>query len=141
MNHYRFEELTQGLTASFEREVTDDMMSAFKSLSGDENPLHVNAEAAARRGFSGPVVYGMLTASFLSTLVGMYLPGERALFHGLQIDFVKPVFVGDRLTVEGEITSLDERFSQIEIKASIRNQDGVKVCRGTLKAGVYADEV
>ena len=136
MNRYTLADLEVGLTASFTREITEPSMDAFREMTGDENPMHCDDAVARARGFEGRVVYGMVTASLFSTLIGMYLPGEHALFHGLDLDFVKPVYVGDTLTVEGKIAEVDERFSRIEVQGTIRNQDGVKVCRAKLRAGV-----
>ena len=78
----------------------------------------------------------MLTASFLSTLAGVYLPGEKSLIHSIETKFIKPVFVGDKLTILGEVSSKNDLFSVIEMKITIRNQDNIKVLRGNMKVGV-----
>ena len=71
------------------------------------------------------MVYGMYTASLYSMLVGVYLPGERRLFHECDIHFCAPVYIGDVLTVRGSVKEIDPRFSRIVLKAEIRNQDEV----------------
>ena len=91
---------------------------------------------AADRGYPGRVVYGMLGASFFSTLAGVYLPGEHCLLHGVECKFAKPVFIGDTLTVRGTVANVSEVGSEAEIKAVILNQDGKKVTRGVIKAGL-----
>jgi acyl dehydratase len=76
-----------------EVKVTEAMLNAFKDLSGDEDPLHVDAAFARAREFKDRLAYGiMLTASFFSTLVGIYLPGERALLQAVDASFGGPVF-------------------------------------------------
>lgn len=78
----------------------------------------------------------MLTSSFYSTLAGVYLPGKFCLIHSVEIKFAKPVYIDDRLSIEGKITDKNDTFKQLTIKVTIRNQNGEKVSRGILKAGV-----
>ena len=136
MNEYRFEDLTVGMEESFTVKVTQEMLDAFLAITGDINPLHNDETHARERGFSDKVVYGMLTASFLSTLAGVYLPGKFSLIHGVEVEFPKPVFVGDELTVSGVVSELNERFQTFTMKVTIRNGEGQKVCRGKMKMGV-----
>ena len=111
-------------------------MDAFLNLTGDCSPIHVDEEYAKGRGYPGRVVYGMLGASFFSTLAGVYLPGEHCLLHGVECKFARPVFVGDTLTVSGTVTHVSEAVGEAEIKAVITNQDGKKVTRGIIRAGL-----
>ena len=136
MNHYTLAEMTPGLTEEFTVTVTPEMMDAFCALTGDVSPIHVDAAYAQQRGYPGRVVYGMLGASFFSTLAGVYLPGEHCLLHGVECKFAKPIYIGDTLTVTGTVTHVSEAVGEAEIKAEIRNQDGKKVTRGTIKAGL-----
>ncbi len=137
MNEYRFDEISIGQKESFNVCVTQQMMDCFLDITGDINPLHKDEEHAKEKGFPGQVVYGMLTASFLSTLAGVYLPGKHCLIHAVSVEFPKPVFVGDCLEISGEVTEKDERFHQITVKVTIRSA-GKKVCRGSMKLGVSA---
>lgn len=136
MNDYRFSDIRVGLSASFQVTVTAAMVDAFSKLSGDSNPLHADAPFSAGYGYPDRVVHGMLTASFLSTLVGVYLPGRFALFQEAALSFTAPVFPGDCLTVTGEVVSVHEVYRSFEIKAHITNQLGRKVCRAKLRTGV-----
>lgn len=135
MKEYLFADLHEGLGAGFFVEVTDAHLRAFREMSGDENPLHSDDEFARSRGFSGRVVYGLLHASFYSTLIGVHLPGRYALLHGINVAFLRPVFVGDRLEVTGRVTYLNQSHRQIEIQAEIRNQNSDVVSRAKIKAG------
>ena len=122
---------------SFTVEITEEMQETFTKLSGDVNPLHLSNKFAKQRGFSDKLVFGMLTASFFSKLVGVYLPGKNCLFQECKdIRFHSPVFVGNELTVKGEITEIDERFGRLVIKATIHNQENKKVCSAKLMVGV-----
>ena len=89
------------------------------------------------------IVYGMVQASFLSTLVGVYLPGKYCLFETVDaLYFKKPVYIGDVLTVSGKVigkVDISEEGPQrgtVSIKADIRNQNGEKVSLGKLTVGV-----
>lgn len=136
MNNYTFEEIKIAHSEIFQVVVTSNMMEAFSIISGDVNPLHFDVDYAKKSGFPSRVVYGLLTSSFLSTLVGVYLPGENALFLGADISFTKPVYVDDQLTVKGVVEEINDTFKQIKIKASIVNQEGVTVLRARLKVGI-----
>lgn len=136
MNHYRLADLTPGVTESFTVTITEEMMAQFYAITGDNSPIHIDADYAAGRGYPGRVVYGMLGASFLSTLAGVYLPGEHCLLHGVDLKFAKPIFIGDTLTVTGVVDEVNDTFREITIKASIVNQDGKKVTRAVIRAGV-----
>lgn len=112
-------------------------MADFLGISGDRNPLHIDASYAREHGFKDKVVYGMLISSFYSTLVGVYLPGRQALLHGMDISFHKPVYAQDTLTVEGEVSFLNNAYRQMEIKAKITNQNGERVSAAKIKAGFH----
>ena len=139
MNSYRFEEIEIGQSESFSVLVKEEMLEAFRGMSGDENPLHNDTEFAQEQGYPDRVAYGMLTASFLSTLAGVYLPGRYSLIREAEIKFARPVFCGDVLTVTGEVEEKEERFRFFTMKVTIRNQKGEKVLRGKMKVG-FLDE-
>src|SRR5262249_3023665 len=92
-------DLTEGDWISFDAQLTAEDVDAFAALTGDHSPIHVSADHARRAGFRDRVVHGMLMASLLSTVVGMYLPGRRALLMAQKTDFLEPVTVGARVTV------------------------------------------
>lgn len=136
MNTYSFSEITINLEESFVVLIDETRISSFLKITGDISPLHVNAEFAKERGFLDKVSYGMLTASFYSTLVGVYLPGQYAILHGIDIQFMKPVYAGDELTVIGKVCYINEAYKQIEVKAQILNQNSVKVSKALIKIGI-----
>ena len=136
MNHYTFDELSVGMTESFSVTVTEDMLLSFGELSGDKNPMHTDAQYAAANGYKDRLVYGMLSSSFFSTLVGMYLPGEYCLLLSCSSAFHKPVYTGDTLTVSGKITAKNESTRTVEIKALITNQNNEKTVKGKILVGL-----
>ena len=121
---------------SFQVTLTQEMQELFLQITGDENPLHRSAEYAKNKGYEDKVVYGLLTSSFLSTLAGMYLPGEKSLIHSVETKYQKPVYIGDTLTIEGEIEEKNDTYELIRIKILIRNQKGEKVVKGRMQVGV-----
>lgn len=138
MNRYTYAQISLGQKECFSITVTDEMMSGFFNMTGDCNPLHTDEAFAKRREglYTGKVVYGMLTASFLSTLAGVYLPGENSVIHAVEAKFPLPVYIGDTLTFTGEVIRKDDNFNVIELKVSAVNGDGKKVLRGKMKVGV-----
>lgn len=136
MNEYYYEDIEVGKKESFTVTVTASMLDAFKDISGDVNPLHCNEDFAKEEGYEGRVAYGMLTASFLSALAGVYLPGKYSLIQSVEIKFAKPVYIGDELTVTGEVIEKNDTFGLIMVKVSITSSSGNKVCRGKMQIGV-----
>ncbi len=135
MNHYSFEDIKAGISESYTVKITSDMMDSFRTISGDINPLHNDKKFAIEHGFDDRVVYGMLTSSFLSTLAGVYLPGEKSLIHEVDVKFKKPVFVNDELTIKGEVSEIYTAFKVFIMKVTITNQLGEKVLRGSMRIG------
>lgn len=136
MNAYLYEEIQIGQTEKFEVAVTDKMLDQFLAITGDVNPLHNDADFAAQKGHPDKVAFGMLTASFLSTLAGVYLPGRYSLIHEVEVKFAKPVYAGDKLTVSGTVTEKNDTFRLFWMKVTITNQKGEKVLRGKMRVGV-----
>ena len=136
MNEYTYSDIQTGLSESFSAQITKDMEDSFRSITGDENPLHKDDDFArsVSQKYSGHVSFGMLTASFYSTLAGMYIPGKYSLIHSLEdIKFLKPVYAGDTLTVTGTVEDKNDALKLIMVKALIKNQDGEKVSSAKIK--------
>ncbi len=135
MNEYRFEDLSVGMEETFLVKITEEMYDRFLAISGDDNPLHTDEDFAKSFGFSSRVAYGMMIASFFSTLGGVYLPGRYCIIQGVSMDFRAPVYAGDELTVTGSVAELFPSVSSAQIKVVMKNSDGKKVVRGRLKVG------
>jgi len=138
MNEYRLEDIYTGMEESFDVTVTDEMMEAFRDITGDVNPLHTDLKFAEESGHKDRVCYGLLTTSFLSTLAGVYLPGRYSLIRSVEVKFAKPVYPGDRLTVRGTVTEVNTDFAFFDMKVEIRGEDGEKVLRGKMQVGITA---
>lgn len=136
MNEYTLSEISVGMSHEFQITITQEMQDNFRNLSGDVNPLHVDKKFAEKKGYKDIVVFGMLTASFYSQLVGVYLPGKNCLFHSIDTKFVKPCFIGDSLTISGKVLDIREKFKQLVIQAQIKNQDNDIVSKAKILVGV-----
>jgi acyl dehydratase len=137
MNIYRWNDLAVGMKHEFEGTFTNEMAASFARISGDVNPLHLDRNYAVSAGFKTPVLFGMLTSSLYSQLVGVYLPGRYALLQGIDIDFHSPCFAGDRLAVQGEIVFLSDASRRMEIKASIRRDNLKLVSKAVIRVGLH----
>lgn len=141
MEHYQLDKLEVGIEKEFSVPLTEEKMQMFTQISGDVNPLHLDDSFAQTHGFPSRVVYEMLTASFYSTLAGVYLPGERCLLYEVDAKFTKPVILADEeiLTVWGRIEEVNRELGFIRLKAKVRNQKGEIVSRAKIMAGVLQD--
>ncbi len=136
MNTYKLSDIEVGLEESFEVKIDVSKMDKFLDISNDINPLHIDSDYAKEKGFLNRVVYGLLTSSFYSTLVGVYIPGKYCILQGIDIQFSKPVYIDDTLKISGKVSYINEAYRRIEIKATITNQENKKVSKATIKIGV-----
>ena len=138
MNRLTYEEIEIGREVRFPVSLQEASMAWFREITGDENPLHCDEAYARAQGMEGRVVYGMLTASFLSTVAGMYLPGERSLIHEVELKFPKPLLLSESgmLEVTAKVTDKHDVFRRLTLKVAVTNEKGEKVLRGTMKVGV-----
>ncbi len=128
---YSFDEIDIGLKYFFKVIINDEIVSSFAKISGDFNPLHMDEQYAVKTKFGKRVCHGMLLSSFFSRLVGMYLPGKNALYFSQNLNFVGPCFIGDQVTVKGEVIDKSESTKIIKLKTTIKNQDGKSLIEGT----------
>ena len=114
LNEYTFEEIKIGLKETFEVEVTESMENKFAEITGNYNPLASNEEYATTTNYKKRICPGMFTASFLSRLTGMYLPGKYALVYSQSLNFVNICYIGDIITVQGEVIEKNDATKMIK---------------------------
>ena len=114
---YYLEDLSIGMDAIFAKTITEADVLMFAAVSGDTNPLHLNAEFAEKTRFQQRIVHGMLTTSLWSTLVGTRLPGPGSAYMGQEINFLKPVHIGDTVTAKLTITKIDTEKQRVVLNA------------------------
>lgn len=130
LNKRPYEEVKIGDTAEVSKTITEADVVNFAGIIADFNPLHVNKEYAKKSMFGQRVVHGMLVASFLSTIVGVCIPGVDALYLSQEVKFIKPTFIGDTITARGEVIEKIDEKKRIILKTEIFNQRGELVVTG-----------
>lgn len=126
----RYEAIVVGETAELIHRVTAEDVRRFVELTGDDNPLHVDADYAGQTRFRDVVAHGMLGASFVSTIIGKYLPGPGALWLSQSFEFVAPTRIGDELTVRAEVLEKLPSQRLLELSVRVTNQNGQDLIQG-----------
>lgn len=134
-----FEAIQVGERRSLTKTITEADVRRFVDMTGDDNPLHVDAAYARGTPFKDVVVHGMLGASFISTVIGTRLPGPGALWVSQQMDFLLPVRLGDELTVSCEVLKKHDSERLLELETTIVNQRGQRVLTGRGKVKVLTE--
>ena len=129
----RFEDLEVGQSAHFSKTVTEADVVLFAGVTGDFNPAHVDEVAARESRFEGRVAHGMLSAAFISTVLGTRLPGPGTIYVGQTLRFKAPVRIGDTVTARVTISELDRERRRALLETVCVNQDGETVIEGEAK--------
>ena len=116
LHGYYFEDLEEGMTDVFAKTITDADIIIFAGISGDTNPLHLNHEFASKTMFEGRIAHGMLTASFISTVIGTKMPGAGCIYVSQNLRFKAPVRSGETVTATCTVTKLIPEKRLIELK-------------------------
>ena len=122
--------LEVGQTARRTQTVTADDVELYARLTGDRNPLHFDADFAARTRFGRLVAQGGIAAGMLNALVAMDLPGPGTVFMSQALKYLAPTYLGDTLTAQVEVLALKPDKPVCQLRATIRNQDGVTLLEG-----------
>ena len=126
---YYLEDLEVGMKSTTTSTITAKMIDTFADITGDHNPIHVDAEFAATTQFGQRIAHGALSASFISAVLGNDLPGPGAVFVELNLRFRKPAFIGDEVTAVAEVAEINQRNGRVKMKCYCE-VDGKKICRG-----------
>lgn len=126
----KYESINIGDKAQLSHVISNSDIETFVDLTGDDNKIHINNEFAQKTSFKKPVAHGMLSASFISTIIGTKLPGDGALWFSQKLDFLLPVRVGDKITVIAEVVKKINRLNIVELSTDIYNQNKQKVVEG-----------
>jgi 3-oxoacyl-[acyl-carrier protein] reductase len=137
----RFNKIIIGQKAEFSHKITERDIEAFVNLTGDDNRIHVDKDFAKKTTFEKPVAHGMLSASFISTIIGTKIPGDGALWYSQTLEFLIPVRVNDEITVKAEVLSKNERLNSIELKTDVYNQNKQLVIKGIANVKIIEDQV
>ena len=122
--------LKPGDTASFSKTVTNDDIQKFAHVSGDHNPIHLDDEYAKQTRFGRRIAHGMLGASLISAVIANQLPGHGSIYLGQTLDFVSPVFPGDKITASVTVISIREDKPIVKLETVCVNQHDEVVIKG-----------
>lgn len=125
----------EGQTAEYSKMISEADVYNFADICGDFNPIHIDEKEAEKSAFGKRVVHGALVASFISTVLGMYLPGPQTIYLSQQCNFLKPVFIGDTITAKVEIERIDEK-GRATLKTDVYNQNGEQVIQGKARVKI-----
>ena len=119
-----------GDSASLSKTVTETDVYLFAGITGDLNPAHTNEVAASKTMFGGRIAHGMLSAGFISAVLGMQLPGPGTIYLGQELKFTKPVRIGDTVTATCTVVEKDDAKNRLKLETICTNQDGDVVVKG-----------
>ena len=120
---YYFEDLSLGMRETITKKVENEDVIGFAELSGDHNPIHLSEHFARKTRFGGRIVHGLYTASLISAVIGMRLPGPGAVYISQTLNFLGPVKIGDDIHVSVEVVELTEKGRRVRLKCECRVGD------------------
>lgn len=123
-------ELQKGDSASFSKTISEADIYLFAGVTGDLNPAHIDEQYAKGTFFKTRIAHGALLAGFISTVMGMIMPGPGTVYIRQELDFLAPAHIGDTVTAVVEIMDLDQAKNRAHLRTLCRNQDGVMLVDG-----------
>jgi len=120
-----FEDLALGMRATIRKTVANEDVIGFAELSGDHNPIHLSEHFARKTRFGGRIVHGLYTASLISGVIGMRLPGPGAVYISQTLNFLGPVKIGDVVDVSVEVIELAQKNRRVRLRCECRVGDKV----------------
>ena len=131
LTNYTFDEIEIGQTAEYRKRIDERDILLFAAVSGDVNPVHLDAEFAADTDFGERIAHGMLTGALISAALALELPGPGTIYLGQSLRFRRPVKIGDEITVQLEVVDKREDKGFVTLECTAVNQDGKAVVTGT----------
>ena len=123
-------EIQVGDSAEFSKTVSESDVYLYAGVTGDLNPAHINEAYAEKTFFKTRIAHGMLTAGFISAILGMHLPGPGTIYLKQELKFLAPVRIGDTITARAEVVEVMADKNRIRLKTTCTNQDGNQVLDG-----------
>ena len=123
-------ELKIGDTAEFAKTVSEPDIYLYAGLTGDFNPAHINEDYAKKTFFKTRIAHGMLSAGFISTVIGTKLPGTGSIYIKQDLSFLAPVRIGDTITARAQVVEIIAKKNRVRLKTTCINQDGTQVLDG-----------
>ncbi len=136
-----FDELSVGQSATLTRTLTLDDIRAFAAVSGDTNPAHLDPEYANDTLFHGVIAHGMWGGALISAVLGTQFPGPGTIYLHQDLDFTRPVRIGDTLVVSVTVKTKDDTKKRVELDCDVKNQKGESVLHGLARVIAPVDKV
>lgn len=125
LHGYYLEDLSVGMSASYAKTITDADVVLFAGVTGDDNPVHINAEYAAETLFKQRIVHGMFSAGLISAVLGTRMPGPGAIYIDQQLSFRAPVHIGDTVVATATVLEIDTERRRVKLETVCRVKDKV----------------
>ena len=123
-------EIKIGDRAEFSKTVSESDIYQYAGISGDFNPAHINENYAKKTFFKTRIAHGMLSAGFISTVLGNQLPGPGSIYIRQELNFLAPVRIGDTITAHVEVIDINIEKNRVKLKTQCVNQDGTVAIDG-----------
>jgi 3-hydroxybutyryl-CoA dehydratase len=123
-------EIKIGDTAEFAKTVSESDIYQYAGITGDFNPTHINEDYAKGTFFKTRIAHGMLSAGFISNILGNQLPGPGSIYIRQELNFTAPVRIGDTITARAEVIDISLDKNRVTLKTQCINQDGAVVIDG-----------
>ncbi|MEQ8653687.1 MAG: MaoC family dehydratase [Kiloniellales bacterium] len=127
MTGHTIDDISVGMTEVFEKSVSEQDIAAFADVSGDYNPVHMDQAYAETTMFKGRIAHGMLSAAYISTVLGTRLPGPGCIYLSQSLKFRAPVRIGDTVVAKVEVTAVDKERRRVTFATSCKVGDTVVV--------------
>jgi 3-hydroxybutyryl-CoA dehydratase len=134
-----FERIVAGMQREYSQEISESDIIAFSTISGDKNPIHLNKKYAQQSQFKKRIAHGMLSASFFSRLFGTSLPGPGSIYVSQSLKFLRPVYLGDKVTAIITVIGVAEKTRRIKFR-TVCNVGGKVVIAGKAEIFVPSEE-
>ena len=132
MRSHTIGELSVGDAATFRKTISESDVYLFAGITGDLNPVHVDAEFAKTTPFGARVAHGPLTFSLCAALLGTELPGVGTIAVTNEVTYEAPAYIGDTIKVRVEVAALDPERNRATMAVTWHNQSGTQVASGTM---------
>jgi 3-hydroxybutyryl-CoA dehydratase len=130
MNGKTIQEIQVGDSAQFAKTVSEADIYQYAGITGDLNPAHINAAYARETFFKGRIAHGMLLGGFISTVIGMHLPGPGTIYLNQTLAFKAPARIGDTITARVEVIEVLAEKNRVRLKTTCTNQNDTTVVDG-----------
>lgn len=131
MKELAYADIQVGDSASVSKTISESDIVTYAGITGDFNPVHIDAEYASKSMFKERVAHGMLVSGFISAVLGYQLPGPNTIYLGQDLKFTAPVMIGDTVMAEATVMEKLDEKRIIKFKTTVTNQRGEIVVDGS----------